>query len=74
MFQCEWRFLHSLVSFRILTGTEFCTADLRVISVPIASLMFMAQTLIAYFGAVSTNYLTEITFSFKLYVELKLSL
>jgi len=46
-------------------------ADLRVISIPIASLMFMAQTLIAYFGPVSANYLAEITFLFKLYVELK---
>lgn len=33
--------------------------------------MLVPQTLIAYFGPVSANYLTEITFRFKLYVELK---
>lgn len=40
-------------------------------AVPIASVMAMAQTLIAYFGPVSANYLAEITVLFKLHAELK---
>lgn len=44
---------------------------LRVIAVPIASVMAMAQTPIACFGPVSANYLAEITVLFKLHAELK---
>lgn len=64
-------FLHSLVLFRILTRIKCYTADWRVISIPIASLTLMAQTSVAYFGPVSASYLAEITFLFKMYVELK---